>query len=60
MKKQLITLLLTFIFCLTAVAPGFAANVNVCPAFATAIVLVALTCFTVVVLASVAVIVTPV
>ena len=29
MRKQLVTLLLTFIFCLTAVAPGFAANVNV-------------------------------
>lgn len=29
MRKQLVTLLLTFIFCLTAVAPGFAANVNI-------------------------------
>ena len=29
MKKQLVTLLLTFIFSLTAVVPGFAANVNV-------------------------------
>ena len=29
MKKQLVTLLFTFIFCLTAVAPGFAANVNI-------------------------------
>ena len=29
MRKQLATLLLTFIFCLTAVAPGFAANVNI-------------------------------
>ena len=29
MRRKLITLLLTFIFCLTAVAPGFAANVNI-------------------------------
>ena len=29
MRKQLVTLLLTFIFCMTAVAPGFAANVNI-------------------------------
>lgn len=29
MRKQLVTLMLTFIFCLTAVAPGFAANVNI-------------------------------
>ena len=29
MRKQLATLLLTFIFCLTSVAPGFAANVNI-------------------------------
>ena len=29
MRRQLVTLLLTFIFCLTAVAPGFAANVNI-------------------------------
>ncbi len=29
MRKQLVTLLFTFIFCLTAVAPGFAANVNI-------------------------------
>ena len=29
MKKQLGTLLLTFIFSLTAVIPGFAANVNI-------------------------------
>lgn len=29
MRKQFVTLLLTFIFCLTAVAPGFAANVNI-------------------------------
>ena len=29
MKKQLVTLLLTFIFSLTTVAPGFAANVNI-------------------------------
>ena len=29
MRKHLVTLLLTFIFSLTAVAPGFAANVNI-------------------------------
>ena len=29
MRKQLATLLLTFIFCLASVAPGFAANVNI-------------------------------
>ena len=29
MRKQLATLLLTFIFCLTSVVPGFAANVNI-------------------------------
>ena len=29
MRKQLITLMLTFVFCVTAVVPGFAANVNV-------------------------------
>lgn len=29
MRKQLVTLMLTFIFCLTAVAPGFAADVNI-------------------------------
>ena len=29
MRKQLVTLMLTLIFCLTAVAPGFAANVNI-------------------------------
>ena len=29
MRKQLVTLMLTFIFCLTTVAPGFAANVNI-------------------------------
>ena len=29
MRRQLVTLLLTFIFCLTAVAPGFAANGNI-------------------------------
>lgn len=29
MKKQLATLLLTFIFCFTAVLPGFAADVNI-------------------------------
>ena len=29
MRKQLVTLLFTFIFCLTMVAPGFAANVNI-------------------------------
>ena len=29
MRKQLVTLMLTLIFCLTAVAPGFAADVNI-------------------------------
>ena len=29
MRRQIVTLLLTFIFCLTAVAPGFAANGNI-------------------------------
>ncbi len=29
MKKQFVTLLLTFVFCLTAVVPSFAANVNI-------------------------------
>jgi len=29
MRKQLVTLMLTFIFCLTVVAPGFAADVNI-------------------------------
>ena len=29
MRKQLVTLLFTFIFCLTMVAPGFAASVNI-------------------------------
>ena len=29
MKKQLATLLLTFVFCFTMVAPGFAAEVNI-------------------------------
>lgn len=29
MRKQLVTLMLTFIFCVTAVVPGFAANVNI-------------------------------
>ena len=29
MRKQFATLLFTFIFCLTSVAPGFAANVNI-------------------------------
>ena len=29
MRKQLITLMLTFIFCVTAVVPGFAADVNI-------------------------------
>lgn len=29
MRKQLVTLLFTFIFCLTAVAPGFAATLNI-------------------------------
>ena len=29
MKKQFVTLMLTFIFCVTAVGPGFAANVNI-------------------------------
>lgn len=29
MRKQLVTLMLTFIFCLTAVVPGFAADVNI-------------------------------
>ena len=29
MRKQLVTLMLTFIFCLTTVAPGFAADVNI-------------------------------
>ena len=29
MKIQFVTLLFTFIFCLTMVAPGFAASVNI-------------------------------
>ena len=29
MKKQLATLLLTFVFCFTMVVPGFAAEVNI-------------------------------
>ena len=29
MRRQFITLMLTFVFCVTAVVPGFAANVNV-------------------------------